>query len=158
LTAELNNQGSIVVGNSSSNTWSINKAGANHVNSGTLSLIGGSLAVSGAGSFTNSGIVSINGPTLTLSGVPLTNTGALSGTGTIAADVANAGQVSPGGPFAAGSLSINGNYSQSANAVLNVDVGGTTAGTEFDQLKVSGAAKLDGTLNLGLINAFTPIS
>src|SRR5204863_6269123 len=39
---------------------------------------------------------------------------------------------------------------------LNVEIGGTTAGTTFDQLNVSGVATLDGTLTIALVNGFTP--
>src|SRR5262249_42618417 len=50
---------------------------------------------------------------------------------------------------------ITGSYTQSTG-VLNIDIGGTTAATQFDQLTISGAASLNGTLNLDLINSFVP--
>jgi len=40
--------------------------------------------------------------------------------------------------------------------ILAIDIGGTTAGTQFDQLTISGAASLNGTLNLDLISSFVP--
>jgi hypothetical protein len=40
--------------------------------------------------------------------------------------------------------------------VLNIDLGGTMAGTQFDQLNITGPATLAGTLNLDLINGFVP--
>ena len=40
--------------------------------------------------------------------------------------------------------------------MLNIDIGGTTAGTAFDQLKVSGSATLDGTVAVSLINGYAP--
>jgi hypothetical protein len=39
---------------------------------------------------------------------------------------------------------------------LDIAIGGTTAGTKYDQLNVSGAASLKGTLNLSLIGGFVP--
>ena len=91
------------------------------------------------------------------------NGGDLSGDGTVAANVNNiAGRVNPGGVGTAGTINIvavpfgvTGNYTQGASGVLNIDIGGLTAGGEFDQLNVSGTASLDGTLNVGLIN-FAP--
>ena len=85
------------------------------------------------------------------------NGGVLSGNGTVAANLNNtAGQVNPGGAGTAGVIAITGTYTQGASGVLNIDIGGVTAGSEFDQLNVSGTATLDGTLNVGLINSFLP--
>jgi len=39
---------------------------------------------------------------------------------------------------------------------LNIEIGGSQAGTDFDQLVVTGRAMLDGTLNVMLINGFIP--
>jgi hypothetical protein len=58
--------------------------------------------------------------------------------------------------LSAGTEAITGAYTQSSTGVLNVAIGGTTAGTQFDQLTISGAASLNGTLNLDLINSFVP--
>jgi hypothetical protein len=73
------------------------------------------------------------------------------------------GNVTSGGAFnigdavkTAGKLAITGTYAQTLAGSLNVDIGGLTPGTLFDQLNVSGAASLGGTLNLDLINGFTP--
>src|SRR5207237_3698819 len=67
VTAELDNQGTLTVDNSVNNTWSVNRSGANHTNSGTISLSGGHLAIAGAGSFTNTGARAVSGGTLTIS-------------------------------------------------------------------------------------------
>ena len=40
--------------------------------------------------------------------------------------------------------------------MLNIDIGGTTAGTGFDQFKVSGSATLNGTVAVSLINGYAP--
>ncbi len=75
--------------------------------------------------------------------------GALAGTGVVNANVTNAGQVIPGGAGAVGLLAINGTYTQTASGSLDVDLGGTTAGSQYDQLAVSGTASLGGTLDVG---------
>jgi hypothetical protein len=82
--------------------------------------------------------------------------GLLGGSGTIEASVTNSGIVSPGGDGSAGILTITGDYTQTALGVLNIDIGGLAAGLEYDQLQVNGAVALDGTLNVNLINGFSP--
>jgi hypothetical protein len=39
-----------------------------------------------------------------------------------------------------------------------IEIGGPNAGTDFDQLAVTGQATLDGTLTVNLINGFVPNS
>src|SRR5262249_31017005 len=82
--------------------------------------------------------------------------GTVGGTGTITGNVLNtSGTFGPGS--SPGILTINGDYTQSASGVLNIEIGGTIAATpDFDQLIISGKATLDGTLNVSLINGFTP--
>src|SRR5262249_42870873 len=84
------------------------------------------------------------------------NEGALSGSGTINATVTNGGQVIPGGAGTPGTLMINGSYTQTATGILDIDIGGTTGGTQYDQLAVSGAATLGGTIDVAHINGFQP--
>ena len=55
-----------------------------------------------------------------------------------------------------GALTISGNYAQSAGGSLFLEIGGLTAGTEFDRLLIGGSATLAGTLNLSLVNGFVP--
>jgi hypothetical protein len=83
--------------------------------------------------------------------------GTLSGTGTIQGNVNNiAGTVSPGA--SPGMLTITGNYTQGASGVLDMQIGGLVAGTDYDQLRVGGTTSLAGTLNTALINGFVPAS
>jgi len=53
-------------------------------------------------------------------------------------------------------LHIDGIYTQAAAGKLQIELGGTTAGTNYDQLLVSGAVSLAGTLQVSLINSFSP--
>jgi len=80
--------------------------------------------------------------------------GTLSGTGTINGTVVNGAVVSPGS--SPGTLTINGNYTQTAAGVLQMELGGLTPGSGFDRLVVNGQATLAGALNVTLINSFTP--
>ncbi len=79
--------------------------------------------------------------------------GTLTGTGTISGNVDNsAGTVAPGA--SPGILTINGNYAQGPLGTLAVEIGGTTAGSQYDQLVVTGSTTLGGTLTTTL--SFVP--
>lgn len=80
--------------------------------------------------------------------------GRLEGFGTIRGSVDMGGEVAPGAPL--GVLQIDGTYTQRAAGALDVEIGGVTAGTDFDRLDVTGAATLAGTLRVSLVNGFTP--
>jgi hypothetical protein len=56
----------------------------------------------------------------------------------------------------AGLLSITGTYTQLATGAMTGLVNGTTAGTGFSQLKVTGTAALAGTINFTVATAFQP--
>jgi hypothetical protein len=87
--------------------------------------------------------------------------GTLAGTGTITADVRHAsGTVAPGAPGTAGStgiLRIAGDYIHLPGGVLKMNLKGTTPGSGFDQLQVTGVASLNkGTLDLDTASGFAP--
>ena len=111
--------------------------------------------VSIAGVFTNQGSLTVGaGSTFTAASLDVASGGVLNGSGTVAANVINGGLVGPG--TSPGILTVNGDYSQSATGILTIEIGGTTAGSGYDQLNVSGATTIDGTLNVDLINGFGP--
>jgi hypothetical protein len=56
----------------------------------------------------------------------------------------------------AGLLAITGTYTQLATGTMKLSIGGTTAGTQYSQLAITGAASLAGTLSASQINAFVP--
>ena len=66
----------------------------------------------------------------------------------------SSGEFAPGD--SAGTLNIQGNYTQDASGSLSIEIGGLTAGGNHDQLAVTNTASLDGALDISLINAFTP--
>ena len=98
-------------------------------------------------------IVNPNGGTLTNQGTFQNSNG---GTLDVSSSLINNGAINPGGVGQAGSITVSGNFTQLPNAVLNIDIGGTTAGTTFDQLVITGSATLDGTVNLSRINGYVP--
>jgi hypothetical protein len=88
----------------------------------------------------------------------------LTGGGTVLGDVIAAGGASiapgpvPASPAAAspGILQVGGNLTTQTASNLAVEIGGTTAGTNFDQLVVGGNASFSGNLAVKLINGFSP--
>ena len=81
------------------------------------------------------------------------NGGTLIGSGVITGSVTNYhGVVAPGHPL--GALTIIGHYTQGPGGTLRIDLGGTTAGVNYDVLNVNGQAVLNGTLIVSQTNGF----
>jgi hypothetical protein len=80
----------------------------------------------------------------------------LTGSGAVTGDVTNQGTITPGGDGTIGTITISGNYSQAAGGVLQVDIARTPAGTQYDQLIVSGQATLGGVLSVNFVGRFVP--
>ncbi len=80
----------------------------------------------------------------------------LAGTGQINANVDNlGGTVSPG--LSPGILNIDGTYTQAIDANLAIEIAGFNPGSGHDLLAITGAATLDGTLELTILDtAFAP--
>jgi hypothetical protein len=123
-------------------------------NDGQLIVESGTLQVSGPFSQTAADAETrLAGGTLTAVSLTFAE-GKLSGAGTVAANVTSAAIVQPGGTVT-GSITISGNYTQNASGRLQLDLGGTASGA-FDQLAVTGTAALGGTLQITLIDGFSP--
>jgi hypothetical protein len=126
-------------------------------NAGNVSIDATSALAVGDSFIQTDGSTTLDG-TLTAPTVVDVQGGTLSGTGTITGNLQNEASILIGSDTAAGTLTVSGNYSQSATGNLTVKVGGPSAGTDFDQLVVGGAATLDGTLTITLVNGFLPDS
>ncbi|WP_306604342.1 autotransporter-associated beta strand repeat-containing protein [Azonexus sp.] len=166
---------------------SIAGAGSLNVNNGILTVGGdntsttfsgvisntitGNLVKTGSGTWTLSGTNTYTGTTTVSAGSLLVNgtnsgtgsfsvgaAGTLGGTGSIAGSVAlssgatlSAGSVTAADDLATGALTLV------AGSVLSAQIGGTSAGTEYDQINVTGSVDLTGaTLDLSLVNSFSP--
>jgi len=136
--AAFSNAGTLSVGKGSS--FDLTGSTATYKQTGGTTTVDGTLTAKGGITFSG-GSVFGNGGTLAGNTTNSTSTGAF-----------NVGDAL----MTAGTESITGTYKQGSTGVLNIDIGGTTAGTLFDQLTASGAASLNGTLNLDLINSFVP--
>ena len=128
--------------------------GAAFDNSRTVNLNSGSI------SFTNS-FTQTAGSTLIAGSLSSSQTldiqgGILGGAGTITGNVSvtTGGQASPG--TSPGVLAITGNYTQTATGIFAVNIDGPTAGTQFDQVTITGSATLGGTLNITKDSGFNP--
>ena len=147
--------GTLTVGGSSTSSFS-----------GTLSGTGG-LTKSGSGTLTLSGVNDYTGDTSVTAGTlivgdgtggsasssafTVSGTGRISGSGTIGAlTVSTGGTVAPGnspGILSTGDFNLTGGS-------LVAELDGTSAGSQYDQLAVTGTVTLDGLLSLSM--GFTP--
>jgi T5SS/PEP-CTERM-associated repeat protein len=81
--------------------------------------------------------------------------GRISGSGKItSALVASSGTTDPGG--SAGTLTVNGGFTQNANGTLQIEIAGAAAGTLHDVLTVNGNASISGKLSIRFIDGFAP--
>jgi hypothetical protein len=78
----------------------------------------------------------------------------LNGSGTLVGDLNNAGIVAPGA--SPGKITVTGDYTQTTTGSLEIEIGGTTAETQYDVLVVEGSAALAGTLEVTLWDGFIP--
>lgn len=79
--------------------------------------------------------------------------GTLKGTGTVANALVY-GTIAPG--LSPGCLNT-GDLTLLSTATYTFEVGGKTACTEYDQIKVTGSVAVDGTLSLAIVNSFKPV-
>ena len=127
--------------------------GATTVSAGTLDIASGA-------SLTNAGGVTVaSGATFTVNGTVDGNTiinlgGVLNGSGTLANVALIDGTIAPGnspGIMSVGSLTTTG------STTYSMDIAGTTPGTGYDQIKVTGTADLGSTSILTLNITSTPV-
>ena len=139
----------------SGNGFSFEGTGEIHVSNGGLLDVNGDILLRAGFADLNQGTIVANNLFLDSDAY---NDGTLSqllGEGLVQANVSSAsGIIAPG--HSAGTLMIDGNLTQTSTGTLQMEIGGLLQGTEFDFLDVSGAAVLDGTLDIALLNGFIP--
>lgn len=142
----------------------------NFTNAGNMTISSGSTFTVGNGGNTalpvnytqTGGKTTVDGTvtaSATTAGPPTLNlqSGSLFGSGTVGDTVTSSSIITPGdSATATGKLAISGTYTQNPAGALDISIGGTTVGTKYDQLNVTGTASLKGTLNVSLINGFVP--
>jgi len=125
----------------------------NFINSGTVEVQNGALTFPGLYTQT-AGQILLHGGNITNSAALRILGGILAGTNIIAGSVTNSATVSPGA--SPGQLTITGNYTETTNATLGIEVAGPQPGTQHDRLVVGGTARLAGTLALTTAGGFFP--
>jgi YVTN family beta-propeller protein len=108
----------------------------------------------------NGGIAQVDGVLGDSAGLNVAPGGTLSGMGRIIGNVTVSGAAQAGDIPNPGILTItgdgNGNYTQTSSGNYNVPIGGLSVGKQYSQLNTGATATLNGTLNVSLINGFTP--
>ncbi|MDD9926430.1 MAG: hypothetical protein OXR03_11430, partial [Rhodospirillaceae bacterium] len=146
----------------------LNLNGASNVNSGSLVLNNTSVFdfVTSGGVLSNSGIIDINNSP---SGLVVNATGGdgtlhnlaagtitVDGTGTITTGTGVVFQDDGTTNFGSspGLLTINGDYTKGRTSFMELELGGLTAGDEFDQLTVNGSLSAGGTVQVSEFGGF----
>nr|MBX2824183.1 autotransporter domain-containing protein [Gammaproteobacteria bacterium] len=153
IAGNITNNGTLAVNRSDDLTFANIVSGT-----GGLNKLGGNvLTLTGANTYT--GATNVNAGTLLVNGslgntaVAVNNGGILGGTGTITGGVTvnTGGTLAPGnspGTLTVGSLTLN------TGSTTQFEINGTTPGTGYDQIVVTGNAQLGGTAELSF--GFTP--
>ena len=121
---------------------------------------GARLAVTGNIALNNQGLIDLgeigsdNSYRLVAARIDLAAGTMLGGSGTLFCDIVSQGGFAPG--HSAGKISIDGGLTLQSPSVLTMEIGGTSPGTQFDQIVQQGGAGtvLDGTLQLSFIDGF----
>lgn len=106
------------------------------------------------GTLDNDGTLIVNG-ILNFDDDAFLQSGQSSGTGLInGMSIMSAGTTAPG--TSPGELTFNANLTCTSTHVLDIELAGTAAGTEYDVLTVTGSVALDGSLSVTLLDGFLP--
>jgi hypothetical protein len=130
--------------------------GIEFTNTGNVEVKSGKLQFKGGSTYTQTdGMTNLNGGNLAINGNPLyLRGGILAGTGKVTGKVVNSAVVGPG--HSPGRIEIEGDYEQTPEGALHMEIAGPTAGTEFDQLAATGSVTLNGTLHLSMLGDYRP--
>ena len=124
------------------------------VSQGTRLAVTGNIALNNPGLIDLGEIGSDNSYRLVAARIDLAAGTMLGGSGTLFCDIVSQGGFAPG--HSAGKISIDGGLTLQSPSVLTMEIGGTSPGTQFDQIVQEGGAGtvLDGTLQLSFIDGF----
>jgi T5SS/PEP-CTERM-associated repeat protein len=152
----ISGNGSLIVGGGFVNQGTMNFAGTANIDGAMTNAVGGKI-ISGGGGATifyddviNNGEIRISTNGFTVFFGAVSGSGTFTGTGTVNFE----GDLSPGN--SPGAVNFAGDVVLGPEATLQIELGGTSAGTQYDQINVTGELMLDGTLEVSLINGFTP--
>jgi autotransporter-associated beta strand protein len=150
--------GSLTVGANNSSTSFSGTISTPSLPAGLIKIGTGTQTLSGDSTYT--GATTINGGVLRIDGsitsAAIVNSGGtLGGNGAVAGNVLvnSGGHLGPGA--SAGSLEIGGLFLK-AGSTLDIEIAGTTPGTQYDQLVVDGTVTLGGTLKGRLLGGANP--
>lgn len=123
-------------------------------NNGTCNLGAGSVLIAER-HFTNSGTINMGLNSTVLVTQVLNNSGALNGSGTLTTNNTfnQSGTISPG--LSPGILNMNKLTAGTTSTYIEMQ-GSTTPGTDYDQIAVTGAGVISGTLNISFLNNYEP--
>ena len=142
----------INLGTYSVSSFGVSDAGLDHITCGTLNI-----GDANSGDITVSAAISPAGAPLVnlITGGSIKNTNA-SGTTLTVTNSTSSGTLAPGA--SPGIFSVAGNHSLVAGRTFSVEIGGTTVGTQYDQLSATGTVDIGAnvTLSTSSFGGFTP--
>jgi hypothetical protein len=122
---------------------------------GVVNIVAGNLLFTGNLIYGSDTTLDLGSGTFDTGETLILETGAtLVGSGTLSSNLVNGGTVSPGS--SPGIITVDGDYTQESEGVLEIELGGDVAGTGYDQLQATGEVNLAGFLNISLIDEFVP--
>jgi hypothetical protein len=143
--ATFNNEGAVIVSRGS--VFTIGGTSTNYNQSGATAVT----TVDGVLTVPAGGLTNITGGTLQASGEFNGDVSVGNASGAAATFIVGDSKK------ASALVSMSNNYTQLATGAMDVQIGGTTAGTRYSQLNVTDTVKLAGTLNLAVTNKYKPL-
>jgi autotransporter-associated beta strand protein len=154
------NGGKLIIGIDNTSTTFSGVISDGSAAGGQLSKLGGGIqTLTGISTYTGETVVSggnlrVNGDISTSSVTRVLPGGTLSGTGKVGAVDMAGGAIAPGA--SPGILNTGSVVTSSSSSNFQFEIGGLTAGSQYDQINTTGTISLDGILTLSLVGGFTP--
>ena len=135
-----------------SNSNTFNFASATVTNSGTLTSAGGTMRF--GGNYVQTGGSASLGTNFIADAAVRVEAGSFTGRGFVAGQLYNADSLNPG---ASPGFITAASFTNTPSGTYNVELGGLSGGTNYDQLRVTGMASLTGLVQVAFVNGFTPV-